>query len=284
MSNARLSGEQQTAVTCQATVTSSERTTPEDTDEIRRLVIDVHATDVDFCIGESIGVLPPRSVQPGKKHILHYYSVDDLPSRNEQGKPRITVHVRRWPVSKHAPTPSTSNYLCDLKPGDALSISGPFGIPFEVPAVPDANLILIGTGSGISPFRAFVRHIHQSVPEWKGRIWLFYGARSGLEYLYINEKADITQFYNESSYEAFKALCPRPNWADPIAWDLALAERGEELLEMLAQPSTYVYVAGLHQVSEKLDSDFSELTGSAAEWARIKAELAADNRWVELLY
>ena len=37
-------------------------------------------------------------------------------------------------------------------------------------------------GTGIAPFRAFVKHIHRSVPEWKGRILLFYG---GMAFAYF---------------------------------------------------------------------------------------------------
>ena len=40
-------------------------------------------------------------------------------------------------------------------------MSGPYGLAFEVPEEMDANLILIGTGTGIAPFRAFVKHIYQ---------------------------------------------------------------------------------------------------------------------------
>ena len=55
---------------------------------------------------------------------------------------------------------------------------------------------------------------------------LLYGARSGLELLYMNDKRDdFSLYYDEESFEAFQALSPRPNWADPIAWDHAIEER-----------------------------------------------------------
>ena len=46
----------------------------------------------------------------------------------------------------------SSNYLCDRRAGDTVTINGPFGIPFEVPEDKDTDLLLIGMGTGIAPF------------------------------------------------------------------------------------------------------------------------------------
>jgi ferredoxin--NADP+ reductase len=114
---------------------------------------------------------------------------------------------------------------------------------------------------------------------------LFYGARNGLELLYMNdERDDFAQYYDRETFQAFKALSPRPSWAAPIDWDGALAERGGELWDLLEQPNTYVYVAGLEKMRGELDNAFGEIAGSEEKWARRKAELTAGGRWVELLY
>jgi len=145
--------------------------------------------------------------------------------------------------------------------------------------------VLIGSGTGIAPFRAFVKHLYHNIPDFSGRVWLFYGAKTGLELIYMNERLDdFSQYYDEDTFAAFKALSPRPHWADPIGWDQAIAERGDELLAMLADPKTYVYVAGLESMRDELDAVFSGLVGSTRQWRRRKAELAAGGRWVELLY
>lgn len=130
-----------------------------------------------------------------------------------------------------------------------------------------------------------MKHLHHDVPAWEGRIWLFSGARSGLEMLYMNdEKDDFAQYYDRDTFESFKALSPRPDWGAPIAWDSALEQRGGELWEMLGSPKTYVYVAGLEKMLGELDRVFAKLAGSKEKWERRKAELMAGGRWVELVY
>ncbi len=273
-----------------ATVISSVRITPQSAaEEVRELVLEIDQDDFTPHVLQSIGVLAPGDPAFGQAHHIRLYSVADVPERGPDGRPRIKICVRRCSYvdeySGEEYAGVASNYLCDLKPGDGFEITGPFGIPFEVPEEPDANLILIGSGTGIAPFRALVKHIHQDVPDWSGRIWLFHGARSGLEMLYRNDEVDdFAQYYDRGTFEAFQALAARPGWDDVIAWDAPLRERGPELEALLGDPRTRVYVAGLEAMLEQLDAVFAEIAGSAERWERRKAELKAGGRWVELVY
>ncbi len=273
-----------------ASVVASERITTEASGiEVRELTLEVQKPDFEFQLGQSVGVLAPGSKEFGQEHHFRLYSVADLPERGASGLPRIKIAVRRTSYvdsySGEQYPGVASNYLCDLVVGDRITMSGPYGLAFEVPEEMDANLILIGTGTGIAPFRAFVKHLYQNVPDWKGTITLFYGARSGLELLYMNdERDDFTQYYDSDTFQAFKALSPRPSWSSPIDWDGALAERGKELWTLLGQPNTYVYVAGLEKMRGELDVAFTEIAGSERKWARRRAELVAGSRWVEVLY
>lgn len=273
-----------------ASVVSSERITSEQSkDEVRELVLEIEGDGPTFSIGQSIGVLAPGSEAFGNSHHFRLYSVAELPERAASGRSRLKIAVRRCfyidTYSGERFKGVASNYLCDLRTGDNLTVTGPYGLAFEVPEEHDANLILIGSGTGIAPFRAFVKHIYSDIPNWKGRVWLFYGARSGLEMMYMNDlRDDFAQYYDQETFQAFKALSPRPNWADPIAWDLAIAERGDELWTMLGDPKTFVFVAGLEKMRNQLDTVFAGLAGRTEKWQRRKAELQAGGRWTELLY
>ncbi len=273
-----------------ATVVSNERITPsESPEEVRELVLDIDRADFPFQIGQSIGVIAPGAPDFGHGDHFRLYSVADLPERGASGSPRIKIAVRRCSYideySGEEFQGVASNFLCDQRPGSSFQVTGPFGVAFEVPDERDATLILIGSGTGIAPFRAFVKHLYRDVPDWCGRVWLFYGARSGLELLYMNDqKDDFTQYYDQDTFEAFRALSARPGWDDAIAWDSAIEERGEELWRLLGEAKTYVYVAGLEKMIAELDAVFARLAGSKEKWERRKAELMAGRRWVELVY
>jgi ferredoxin--NADP+ reductase len=273
-----------------ATVLSTEAITEKGSDvEVRELVLAVDKPEFDFELGQSIGVLVEGPKEFGGTIHHRLYTVADLPQKDSAGQPEITIAVRRCnyidDYSGEEYIGINSNYLCDRKAGDKITITGPFGIPFKVPDDRNANLLLIGMGTGIAPFRALVKHIYKNVGDWNGKIRLLYGARSGLELLYMNnQRDDFTNYLDEETFEAFKALSPRPNWADPIAWDLAIEDRADEILNLLSDEHTHVYVAGQKKIRDEMDALFARVCGSMAGWTKIKDELVDQGRWVELLY
>lgn len=272
----------------QATVKKTERLTPAGTEEVREILLEVKQADFECEVDQSFGVLVKTNGEFGNRFHHRLYSVADLPSR-KNGKAQITMLVKRCSYvddfSGEKYQGIASNYLCDREVGDEITITGPFDLPFAVPEDKNANLILIGMGTGIAPFRAFVKHIFNNVKGWKGRIRLFYGARSGLELLYLNDKdGDLANYYDEATFKAFHALSPRPHWSDPIALDAAIEARAEEIFEMLSLANTYVYVAGYQKVKDKLDKAFATILGSKIKWETRKAELVAGKKWAEVIY
>jgi ferredoxin--NADP+ reductase len=270
-----------------ATVIKTRRLTPADVEEIREIVL---KTPADFAcrVDQSFGVLVTAAGEFGNKYHHRLYSIADLPEQ-ENGKPLITMLVKRCvyvdDFSGERYQGIASNYLCDRKVGDIITLTGPYNLPFVVPQDIRANLILIGMGTGIAPFRAFVKHIYKNIPDWQGKIRLFYGARSGLELLYLNDKdGDLTQYYDQATFEAFHALSPRPHMNDPIALDTAIENRAADIVEMLSHANTYIYVAGYEKTREVLDKAFSNILGSKEKWATRKAELVAGSKWAEIIY
>jgi len=273
-----------------ATVKSSMRITSEKSDEeVRELILQIDDKDFTVDIGQSIGVIIPGPHPYGHKNHFRLYTIADLPWRETGGKPEIAICVKRClyidEYSGEEYKGIASNFLCDLRDNDTLMMSGPYGIPFELPEDKSSDLLLIGMGTGIAPFRAFVKNIYKNVGDWRGKVRLFYGAHTGLELLYMNDKRDdFENYYDEETFMAFKALSARPHWSKSGSLEQTLIEREADVWEMINNPKTHVYIAGLESIKETLDKAFTKMAGSADHWENKKAELIADLRWTELIY
>jgi ferredoxin--NADP+ reductase len=277
-----------TEIKYQAIVKKSQRLTPENTEEIRELTLEVQQPEFQCEVDQSFGVLIDIKGDFGQKYHHRLYSVADLPSKKNK-KTQIKVLVKRCSYvddfSGEQYDGIGSHYLCDRGVGDKVTITGPFELPFKVPADKTSDLILVGMGTGIAPFKAFIKHIYKNVKDWEGRIKLFYGAKSGLELLYLNDKdGDLLNYYDEGTFEAIHALSPRPHMSDPIALDTVLEDRAAEILEMLDRSNTHVYVAGYESVNDNLNKAFSKILGSEEKWLVRKAELIAGRKWAEVIY
>ncbi len=271
-----------------AIIQKSERLTPEDSEEVRELLLEVQDESFDCEVDQSFGVLLEVNDDFGNSRHHRLYSVADLPSKTN-GKTNITMLVKRCnyvdDFSGELEYGIASNFLCDRKVGDQVNITGPYELAFSVPEEKNANLILIGMGTGIAPFRAFIKHLYHQKEDFEGQILLFYGAKSGLDLLYLNdESGDLTNYYDRDTFEAVQALSPRPLWDDGIVIHEAIEERAEKVLKMLSELNTYVYIAGHEKVKEQLDDTFTRIMGSSTKWQSRKAELIAGKKWVELIY
>ena len=80
-----------------------------------------------------------------------------------------------------------SSYIFSLKPGDKVTISGPYGeffLPDNLPA--DQELIFIGGGAGMAPMRSHIMHLFKTEKTTR-KVNFFYGARSLKEAFYLDD-------------------------------------------------------------------------------------------------
>ncbi len=273
-----------------ATVLDNHRITETDAlDAIHEIQLEVAHLPFSYEIGQCIGVITPGSEEIGHPNHFRLYSLAEGCQHGESGNPKITLCVKRChyvdEYSGEAYDGIASNYLCDLAPGDKISINGPFGQPFVVPENKSADLFLVGMGTGIAPFRALVKHIYHNVTGWRGKVTLFYGAKSGLDLAYMNSyRNDFTQYYDEDTFAAVEALSPRAHWAEPVDLHSALNSKAEDILHSLETGNGYVYIAGRLDIKENLDELFAKVVGDEAKWLELKEKLLAENRWAELVY
>jgi len=275
--------------TYEAVIQESSRITSPTADEVRHITIRVLDPAFQFIEGQSFGVVVPGPHPFGNEYHLRRYSI-----ANARGVPQdegvdLEILVRRCfyvdEVSGERYPGIASNYLCDAQPGDRITISGPYRSPFKVPLDKDANLLMIGTGTGIAPFRAFAQLIYERRGGWNGQVRLFYGGRSGLDLMYANdEKSDLTNYYDEKTFKAFKALGTRPLMSSSQALEQGMKEHADEAWSLIQEPNTYVFVSGLGKIAVVLDKVMAERAGGEDEWRQIKQGLINEGRWSELIY
>ncbi|MDO8340545.1 MAG: oxidoreductase, partial [Candidatus Woesebacteria bacterium] len=130
-----------------------------------------------------------------------------------------------------------------------------------------------------------IRQIYEKVGGWKGQIRLFYGARSPLEMLYMNdENSDLANYFDQPTFKAFQAISPRPAMDAPVALGQALEQNAAEVWEMLQRPNTRVFVAGTANLLPAIEQAMIGLAGSGSNWLRVENALKASGRWSEVLY
>jgi len=270
-------------------VRQSNRITPSDQDEVRQITIQIDQWSRIFEDGRNIGVFARGPESYGSPLLFRLYSIAGVTGIDNGESALVDICVKRCfyyhELSDEKFPGVVSNYLCDLTSGDPVELSGPFGWAFAPPKDNTANLIMIGQGTGIAPFRGFAQRIEQEFGEWKGKTLLFHGARSGMELLYMNdEQQDLANYFDKETYEAIKVLSPRPHFNEPIAFESALMEKKQELWELLQSPNTYVYLAGSREMEEQINSAFETIAGSDDKWQECKADLIATEHWDEVFY
>ncbi len=144
-----------------------------------------------------------------KEPAMRAYSMANYPE--EKGMVMLNVRIASPPPGKpNVPPGIMSSYIFSLKPGDKVTISGPYG-EFFVRDTP-AEKIYIGGGAGMAPLRSHVfellkhRRSNQKISYW-------YGARSLREAFYVEEfEALAREFPNFSWHLALSEPLPEDNW------------------------------------------------------------------------
>lgn len=273
-----------------AEVVSTTRITPEEGDiEVRHIILALPPNTPQYSEGQSIGVLVEGPHEFGNETHLRLYSVASAREGDDGRGTTLAICVRRCfyidEVSGERYPGVASNYLCDRMTGDVITITGPYGMHFSVPRDPSCNLLMIGVGTGIAPFRAFVKHIYDERSEWKGQVRLFYGARTGTEMLYMNEEMnDFGNYIDRKTFQAFKALSPRPSVDAPVEMGKTISENLDEIWQLIQDPRTHVYVSGQERLREQLDTVLAGPAGGEDKWRDTKAALVEDHRWSEMFY
>lgn len=139
------------------------------------------------------------------------YSMASYPA--EKGIVMLNVRIAPPPLGMDVPPGIASSYIFNLKPGDNVVMSGPFGDFFARDT--DREMVYVGGGAGMAPMRSHLFDLLKTNKSQR-KISFWYGARSKREMFYDEElKALEEEFPNFSYHVALSEPLPEDNWDGP---------------------------------------------------------------------
>ena len=117
-----------------------------------------------------------------KEPCIRAYSMANYPE--EHGVLKFNIRIATPPPGTNFPPGQMSSWVFSLKPGDKVTVYGPFGEFFAKET--DAEMVFVGGGAGMAPMRAHIfDQLHRLKTKRKMSFW--YGARSCREMFYVDD-------------------------------------------------------------------------------------------------
>jgi benzoyl-CoA 2,3-dioxygenase component A len=245
-------------------------TSPDSGSDVRHMILEFGANAFPVLEGQSIGIIPPGVDKNGKAHLPRLYSISSPRDGERPNYNNISLTVKREPDGL------CSNYVCDLKGGEEVMVTGPFGSTFLMPEDERARILMICTGTGSAPFRAFTMQ-RQRVGRsgGGGEMVLFFGARTPDSLPYFGPLEKVPESVLKK-HLVFSRIHDKPK---EYVQDRLLAEK-DKLSDMLKDPQTHIYICGLRGMEEGVEKVFSTVAnGIGANWKELRDSMRDEGRY-----
>ncbi|OPX28882.1 MAG: NADH:ubiquinone reductase (Na(+)-transporting) subunit F [Candidatus Cloacimonas sp. 4484_143] len=148
------------------------------------------------------------------ENITRAYSMANHPEEGNIVMLNVRIATPPWDHKKNilqkVPSGISSSYIFSKKPGDKVTISGPYGEFFINES--DAEMMYIGGGAGMAPMRSHIMHLFYTMKTDR-KVSFWYGARSKKEIFYEEDFRKIEkEFPNFSFHIALSEAKPEDNW------------------------------------------------------------------------
>ncbi len=145
-----------------------------------------------------------------KEETIRAYSMANYPG--EKGIIMLNVRVASPPPRAPEGTPpgKMSSFIFNLKPGDKVTISGPYGEFFIKET--EAEMCYVGGGAGMAPLRSHIFELFKNLKTGR-KVTYWYGGRSLRELFYVDEFRELEkQFPNFQFNVALSEPMEEDNW------------------------------------------------------------------------
>ena len=259
---------------------------------VRHLKFDLSAGDLHYVEGQSIGIIPDGVDGNGKPHKLRLYSIASTRHGDDVDDKTVSLCVRQLEY-KHPESGETvygvcSTFLCHLDVGADVQITGPVGKEMLLPDDPEANVIMLATGTGIAPFRAYLWRMFKEAEkkansdyQFKGFAWLVFGIPTTPNILYKEELEELQQQYPDN-FRLTYAISREQQNADGGRMYIQhrVAEYADELWKLIQQEKTHTYICGLKGMEGGIDEALSAAAAKdGIEWSDYQRQMKRAGRW-----
>lgn len=246
---------------------------------VRHVAIDVSGTALagNFIAGQSFGVVPPGTDANGKPQKLRLYSIAS-PSYGEDGEGKVLATTVKRVIDEHDENHKLflgvcSNYLCDLQLGDKVTVTGPSGKRFVLPAAPhEHDYVFFATGTGIAPFRGMVMDLLKAGV--KSRIALVMGSPYASDLLYDADLRALAAKHPNFQYITALSREKQPDGAPAMYVHDRIRHSRDVLLPLLAGERTLVYICGIAGMELGVIQRLTELLPAGPREQYIEADAA----------
>jgi len=219
---------------------------------------------VSFGIDEFIKLLKPLQHRA--------YSISSSPKAHPNSV-HLTVASVRWRSEDRDHCGVCSTFLADRV--ETKSKAGIFVSPnkaFRVPANDDAPVIMVGPGTGVAPFRAFLEE--RQARQAAGKNWLFFGDQTKADDFIYQQQ--LTEMYDSGLLARFDTAFSRDQ-KDKVYVQHKMVEHGEELFKWL-QTGAYFYVCGdATRMAKDVDKALADIVANQGAMSSDKATEYVNN-------
>lgn len=226
---------------------------------IRHTAIDISGTPLEgrCLVGQAFGVLAPGIDERGKPHKVRLYSIA-CPDSGEDGAGCVISTTTKRVIDERYPQKKSddpedhslflgvcSNYMCDLRPGDPIKVTGPNGKRFLLPeSRENHDYVLVATGTGIAPFRGMAMELLQRNPV-SSQIHLVMGTPYTTDLIYDDLFTELAADHPNFHYHTAISRETRPDGRRGQYVHHYIDEQMDLFGPVFANPRTLLYICGL---------------------------------------
>lgn len=259
---------------------------------VQHITFDLSGGDLHYLEGQSIGIIPSGNDANGKPHKLRLYSIASTRHGDNMDDKTVSLCVRQLEY-KHPESGETvygvcSTYLCNIETGAEVKITGPVGKEMLLPEDEEATVIMLATGTGIAPFRAFLWRMFKDAErkanpdyQFRGKAWLIFGVPYTPNILY-KEELEAMQHQYPDNFRLTYAISREQQNAEGGRMYIQhrVAEHAAELWELMQKPNTHTYMCGLKGMEDGIDEGLSaEASKHGVDWIEFRKQMKKDHRW-----